>query len=150
MAGAVRSKALLLGDETSASWTAARAASLDGDSYYWSSQDPVKNPQSFAQLRSLAATVRASGPNPDGSAKVWLAPLTPGFSPKLLTGSSTCVPRRGGQTLIDVYKGNATTSPSAFTLISWNEISEGSYIKPMRRYGNTFTDATSRIMAGAA
>ncbi len=148
VASAVRSRIQLLGDETSASWNASRAASLDGDSYYWSSQDPVKNPQSFAQLRTLASTVRASGVNPDGSAKVWLAPLTPGFNPKLLTGSSTCVARRGGQSLIDVYKGNSTTSPSAYTLISWNEISEGSYIKPMQRYGSASVDAVAKIMSG--
>jgi hypothetical protein len=38
----------ILGDETS--WTASRAALLDGDAYYWSSQNPRRNPQSFGQL----------------------------------------------------------------------------------------------------
>ena len=31
------------------------------------------NPASFDQIRQLAAMVRASGPNPDGSAKRWFA-----------------------------------------------------------------------------
>lgn len=145
---AVRSRAMLLGDETASSWKPSRAASLDGDHYYWSSQDPYRNPQSFSQLRTLASMVRGSGPNPDGSRKVWLAPLDPGYSSHLLNGSSTCVPRRGGQTLIDLYKGNSTTFPDAYTLISWNEISEGSYIKPMQRYGTLFTDTVSRIVSG--
>ena len=75
----------LIGDEKT--WSTARSPYLDGDAYYWSSQNPWANPQSFGQLATLASTVRASGPNPDGSAKVWVAPAAPGFDTQLIGGS---------------------------------------------------------------
>jgi hypothetical protein len=53
-----RSKLRVLGDETV--WSNARAPYLDGDAYYWSSQNPYRNQQSFSQLAALAA----SGRNP--------------------------------------------------------------------------------------
>jgi hypothetical protein len=139
----LRSKLRILGDETT--WSASRAPYLDGDAYYWSSQNPYGNPQSFQQLASLAAAVRASGTNPDGSAKVWVAPLTPGYN-KQISGGSACVPRRGGQTVKTLYTGNGATHPNAFGLISWNEISEGSYIDPMTRYGYQDLNALSSLI----
>ncbi|MDQ1749807.1 MAG: hypothetical protein QOE71_863 [Pseudonocardiales bacterium] len=132
--GQFRSKFRILGDETS--WSTSRAPYLDGNAYYWSSQDPYKNPQSFQQLAALASSVRASGSNPDGSAKAWVAPITPGYD-KQLSGGSSCVPRKGGQTVKKLFDGNAATHPDDFGLISWNEISEGSYIDPMTRFGAT-------------
>lgn len=127
-----RSQARILGDETT--WSADRAAYLDGNAYYWSSQDPYHNPQSFQQISALATAVRGSGPNPDGSAKTWIAPLAPGYD-KQLAGGSNCVPRNGGQTLQRLYQGNLASNPDDFGLISWNEITEGTYIAPMTRYG---------------
>ena len=47
VSGAFRSKLFLIGDEKPGTWTASRAAVLDGASYYWSSQDPWGNPASF-------------------------------------------------------------------------------------------------------
>lgn len=128
-----RSKLRLLGDESS--WSSSRAPYLDGDAYYWSSQDPWANPQSFSQLASLANTVRASVKNLDGSRKVWVAPFAPGFD-KQLAGGSACVPRHGGWTIRALFSGNAKTNPDDFGLISWNEITEGSYVDPMTRYGS--------------
>jgi hypothetical protein len=141
--GPVRSKLRILGDETT--WSASRAPYLDGNAYYWSSQNPYSNPQSFTQLATLAAAVRASGANPDGTAKVWVAPIAPGYN-KQLAGGSACVPRRGGQTIKTLYTGNAATHPNAFGLISWNEISEGSYIDPMTRYGYQDLNALSSLI----
>jgi hypothetical protein len=130
---AFRSALRVLGDESS--WSRSRAPYLDGDAYYWSSQDPYANPQSFSQLATLAANVRASGRNADGSAKVWVAPIIPGYNKKL-AGGSNCVPRRGGQTIRTLYtKNTAATHPDDVGLISWNEITEGSYVDPMTRYG---------------
>jgi len=40
-----RSKLRILGDETT--WSPSRAPYLDGNAYYWSSQNPYSNPQSF-------------------------------------------------------------------------------------------------------
>ena len=139
----LRSKLRILGDETT--WSSSRAPFLDGNAYYWSSQNPYANPQSFTQLANLAKAVRASGPNPDGSAKVWVAPLIPGYN-KQLAGGSACVPRRGGQTIRTLFVGNGATNPDAFGLISWNEISEGSYIDPMARYGYQDLNALSALI----
>ena len=127
-----RSQARILGDETT--WSADRGAYLDGNAYYWSSQDPYHNPQSFQQISALATAVRGSGPNPDGSTKTWIAPLAPGYD-KQLAGGSNCVPRNGGQTLQRLFQGNLASNPDDFGLISWNEITEGTYIAPMTRYG---------------
>ena len=140
---AYRSKFRIVGDETH--WSGARAAYLDGDAYYWSSQDPWNNPQSFTQLAALARAVRASAVNPDGSAKVWVAPIAPGFNKKL-AGGAACVPRRSGATIKALYTGNAATRPDAFGLISWNEITEGTYVDPMRRYGSTDLNALRSLI----
>jgi hypothetical protein len=145
ISGAYRSRLRLLGDETS--WSAERAPYLDGDAYYWSSQDPYANPQSFAQLGKLAGDVRASGRNPDGSAKAWIAPLAPGFD-KQLAGGGACTPRRGGETLRRLFAGNAATHPEAWALISWNEITEGTYVDPMTRYGRQDLDVLRSLTGG--
>jgi hypothetical protein len=139
----LRSKLRILGDETT--WSSSRAPYLDGNAYYWSSQNPYSNPQSFKQLATLAAAVRASGTNPDGTSKVWVAPIIPGYN-KELAGGSACVPRRGGQTIRALYAGNGATRPDAFGLISWNEITEGSYIDPMTRYGYQDLNALSALI----
>jgi hypothetical protein len=137
----------ILGDETT--WSTARGAYLDGNAYYWSSQNPYKNPQSFQQLGAQATAVRNSPRNPDGSVKTFVAPLNPGFN-KQLSGGTACVPRNGGATLRDLYNGNlAATHPDAFGLISWNEITEGTYVTPMKRYGTQSLDVIKSIVDGA-
>jgi hypothetical protein len=141
-----RSKMFLIGDEKPSTWNSARAAQLDGASYYWSSQNPWANPASFSQLRTLADAVHA-GTNPDGRRKTWLAPFTPGYNAQLLYGTSTCVPRRGGATMHELFRGNKATNPDGWTLISWNEISEGSYIVPLTRYGQKYTDELKTVVA---
>jgi hypothetical protein len=141
----VRSSIYLIGDENWKTWTAQRAASLDASTYYWSSQDPYNNPASFGQIKQLAGMVRASGPNPDGSAKRWFAPFAPGFNTKLLGGSS-CVPRKGLQTLQTLYNGNAASNPDGWVLISWNEIAENTYVMPLRRYGRTYVDGLHALL----
>jgi hypothetical protein len=143
---ALRGKLRIVGDETD--WSPQRAPYLDGDAYYWSSQNPYANPQSFQQLSGLAKDVRGSGRNPDGSTKLFVAPLIPGYDKKLIGGSS-CVPRRGGQTLRVLFNGNqAATHPDDWSLISWNEITEGTYVTPMRRYGTQDLDTLRSIITG--
>jgi hypothetical protein len=141
-----RSKMFLIGDEKPSTWNSARAAQLDGASYYWSSQNPWDNPASFSQLRTLADAVHA-GTNPDGRRKTWLAPFTPGYNAQLLYGTSTCVPRQGGATMHELFRGNKATNPDGWTFISWNEISEGSYIVPLTRYGQKYTDELKTVVA---
>lgn len=138
-----RSSIRIIGDEKV--WSSTRAPYLDGDAYYWSSQNPWTNPASFQQLSTLAATVRGSGRNPDGTPKVWVAPAAPGYDSQLIGGTS-CVPRRSGETLRRLMAGNGATAPDAWGFISWNEIAEGTYIDPMTRYGRVSLTALSAIV----
>jgi hypothetical protein len=139
VAGAVKSRMFLLGDEKPATWSAAKSASLDGATYYWSSQNPYTNPQSFDQLRQLGDQVHRAG-------KVWLAPFTPGYNSSLRYGSDTCVPRNDGRTMAALFTGNRRSNPDGWTLISWNEIAEGSYIMPLSRYGTRYLDVLREIL----
>ena len=68
--------------------------------------------------------------------KPWFAPFAPGYQHQLEGG--TCVPRRHGDTLQRLYNGNRKSNPEAMCLISWNEITEGTYIEPLRRYGDGY------------
>lgn len=112
-------------------WNSSVAPYFDADSPYWSSQDPWNNSQSFQQLDGLAATLHAEG-------KKYFAPLAPGFD-RQLDGTTTCVPRDNGATLQALFNGNATASPDGWLLISWNEITEGTYVTPeLQRYGGTY------------
>ena len=138
MSGAERNNFLLLGDETTASWSR-DAAYLDGTGYYWSSQDPWNNPQSGSQIASLAAQVHAG-------AKAWFAPFTAGFNTQLIGGSS-CVPRRGVNTLDAVWRMNRTSNPQGWFGISWNEFVENTYLQPTRTYGGTYLTELARLIA---
>ncbi len=112
-------------------WDNTVAPYFDADSPYWSSQDPWTNSQSFQQLDGLAATLHAEG-------KKYFAPLSPGFD-RQLDGSATCVPRDNGATLQALFDGNATGDPEGWLLISWNEITEGTYVTPeLQRYGGAY------------
>lgn len=135
----------IIGDETPSSYTPERGASMYGVSYYWSTQDPYENPESFGQLQQFASAVRATPPNPDGSPKQWWAPFTPGYDGVLL-GGSTCIPRQDGQTMRALFEGNAATAPDAWTLISWNEIAEGTYVDPLQRYGDRYLEVLRQTL----
>jgi len=146
VAHAVRSKTYLIGDEKPSTWNATRAAQLDGASYYWSSQNPWSNRASFDQVKTLGDAVHA-GKNPDGRTKTWLAPFTPGYNSQLLYSNSTCVPRRNGETMHELFRGNLASRPDGWMFISWNEIAEGSYIVPLRRYGQQYTNELKSVIA---
>ena len=115
-------------------WNAGVAPYFDADSPYWSSQDPWNNSQSFQQLAGLAATLHAEG-------KKYFAPLSPGFD-RQLDGSASCIPRDNGATLQALFDGNAAAHPEGWLLISWNEITEGTYVTPeLQRYGGAYGGA---------
>ena len=141
----LRPQVYLIGDENVTSWNANAAQNFDGDSYYWSSQNPYTNAASFSQLQQLAASVRSTK-NPDGSNKTWLAPFTPGFNSQLRFGGSTCVPRNNGATMHKVFDGNKPTNPDGWLFISWNEIAEGTYITPLTRYGDLYLSTIANII----
>jgi hypothetical protein len=123
----------LVGDENWDTWNKAKAADFDADQYYWSSQNPMTNPGSFALIEKLAADVRLTK-NPDGSAKKFFSPLAPGYN-KVIGGGTSCVPRLDGRTMQDLYAGNTKAHPDGWMVISWNEIDEGTYVVPLTRYG---------------
>ena len=133
---AVRGRVFLVGDESLSSLNHDRLRTFDGLTYYWSSQNPYANPQSFSQLKTLAHRVHSRG-------KPWFAPFAPGYQHQLEGGS--CVPRRHGETLRRLFHGNLRSNPQAMCLISWNEITEGTYIEPMRRYGGRYVQRTARL-----
>ncbi|HJX06760.1 MAG TPA: hypothetical protein VJ736_01700 [Actinomycetota bacterium] len=135
----------IIGDESPSSYTPERGAYMYGVSYYWSTQDPYENPESFGQLEQFASAVRATAPNADGTRKMWWAPFTPGYDGVLL-GGSTCIPRRNGDTMRALFDGNAASHPDAWTLISWNEIAEGTYVDPLQRYGRRYLDVLRHIL----
>jgi hypothetical protein len=137
----------LVGDENWSTWNAAKAADFDADQYYWSSQNPASDPGSFNLVGKLAKAVRSTR-NPDGTAKKFFSPVAPGYN-KQLAGGSDCVPRKNGETLRTVYNGNrAAADPDGWMVISWNEISEGTYILPLERYGTQNLDALKAIVNG--
>ncbi len=142
---ALRPQVYLIGDENVASWNANAAQNFDGDSYYWSSQNPYTNAASFSQLQQLAASVRSTK-NPDGSTKAWLAPFTPGFNSQLRFGGNACVPRNNGATMHKLFDGNKPTNPDGWLFISWNEIAEGTYITPLTRYGDLYLSTIANII----
>ena len=100
ISNAVRDRLFLVGDESRRTLTDARMAMFDGLTYYWSTQDPYGNPQSFDQIKEIGDRVHAAG-------KRWYAPLTPGYNSYLLNGQTNCIPRRNGETLRAIWRGNA-------------------------------------------
>jgi len=138
ISNAVRDRIFLVGDETRSTLTPARIAMFDAITYYWSSQDPFGNPQSFNQIKEMGDKVHAAG-------KRWYAPLNPGYNSQLLDGG-TCIPRRNGDTLRAVWNGNLASRPDGWGMISWNEIAENTHIKPMQKWGNTYVNVLSSLI----
>jgi hypothetical protein len=115
---------------------------FDAITYYWSSQDPFANPASFDQVKEMGDKIHAAG-------KRWYAPLNPGFNPTLLTGISSCVPRRNGETIRRLWAGNSASNPDGWGFISWNEIAENTHIKPMQKWGTSGLDTLSELINSA-
>jgi hypothetical protein len=141
ISNAVRDRMFLVGDETRAKLTPTRIAMFDAITYYWSTQDPYGNPQSFAQIKEMGDKVHAAG-------KRWYAPLNPGYNSQLLDGG-TCIPRRNGDTLRSVWNGNLASKPDGWGMISWNEIAENTHIKPMQKWGSTYLNVLSSLIGGS-
>lgn len=136
---ALRDRMFLVGDESRTTLTPARIAMFDAITYYWSSQDPYGNPQSFNQVKEMGDKVHAAG-------KRWFAPLAPGYNSQLLNGSGNCVPRRNGETIRLLWAGNSASRPDGWGFISWNEIAENTHIRPMRKWGFTSLDVLSGLI----
>jgi hypothetical protein len=128
---AVRDRIFLVGDESYRTLTPARIAMFDAITYYWSSQDPYGNPQSFSRIKEMGDKVHAAG-------KRWYAPVSPGYNSQLLNGDGNCVPRKNGETLRRIWNGNLASRPDGWGMISWNEIAENTHIRPMKKWGWTY------------
>ena len=139
ISNALRDRMFLVGDESRSTLTPARIAMFDAITYYWSSQDPWGNPQSFSQIKEMGDKVHAAG-------KRWYAPLNPGFNSTLLTGGTTCIPRRNGETIRTIWNGNLASNPDGWGFISWNEISENTHIKPMQKWGTSSLNVLSLLI----
>jgi hypothetical protein len=114
---------------------------FDAITYYWSSQDPYGNPQSFDQIRAMGNKVHTAG-------KRWYAPLAPGYNSQLLNGDGNCVPRKNGETIRRLWNGNLRSRPDGWGFISWNEIAENTHIRPMKKWGHTYLDVLSGLING--
>jgi hypothetical protein len=143
VSNAVRDRIFLVGDESKSTLTAARLAMFDAITYYWSSQDPYGNPQSFSQIKAMGDMVHAAG-------KRWYAPLAPGYNSALLNGSGNCVPRRNGDTLRALWNGNSSSNPDGWGLISWNEFAENTHIRPLQKWGNTYLNVLSSLIGSGS
>ena len=141
ISNAVRDRMFLVGDESSRTLTSARIAMFDAITYYWSSQDPYGNPQSFDQIRAMGNKVHAAG-------KRWYAPLAPGYNSQLLNGDGNCVPRKNGETIRRLWNGNLASRPDGWGFISWNEIAENTHIRPTRKWGRAYLDILSGLING--
>jgi hypothetical protein len=132
----------LIGDESyTTGWDAQDASNFEANSYYWSTQDPYDNPHSFTHLQRLSSQIHAAGDE-------WLAPFTPGYQGLLLNGT-TCIERErdGKTTLRALFNGNKASRPDAWTLISWNEIAEGTYVMPLKRWGKKWLEKLEALLA---
>ena len=138
---AVRDRMYLVGDEARTTLTPARIAMFDAITYYWSSQDPYGNPQSFDQIKEMGDKVHAAG-------KPWYAPLAPGYNSQLLNGDGNCVPRKGGETIRRLWNGNLASRPDGWSFISWNEIAENTHIRPMKKWGFTYLNTLAGLING--
>lgn len=135
----IRGKITLIGNEHRLDgWQRGAAGSFDGDHWYWSSQNPTKNPWSFEQLEALANVIR-------DDAKLWLAPIAPGFNISNFGLGGTCVPREDGETMRRLYEGNVRSQPDLWLIISWNEFLENTYVQPSLRYGSRYLDLIREI-----
>jgi hypothetical protein len=139
ISNAVRDRMFLVGDESRATLTTARITMFDAITYYWSSQDPYGNPQSFNQILEMGNKVHAAG-------KRWYAPLAPGYNSKLLNGDGNCVPRKNGETLRRLWFGNLNSNPDGWGMISWNEITENTHIRPMQKWRSRYLDVLSNLI----
>jgi Glycosyl hydrolase family 71 len=126
----VRSKILVLNSASTVAGLTRLAPYTDGDAYYWSSINPVRNPFWALRLALMgAAESRLHG--------IWVAPFAPGFDARLL-GGHNFVNRDHGLTLRLEYRAAAASEPTILGLISWNEWTENTYMEPSLRYASRY------------
>lgn len=140
-AGPVRDKVLVLGSEKSVEDYERIAQVVDGNAYYWSSVDPLRDTNAADKLAEMSAAVhRHRG--------LWIAPFAPGFDARLL-GGTRVVERHDGATLRRLYDIALSSSPDALGLISWNEFSENSHVEPSVKHGDRYLTVLGQLRSNA-
>jgi hypothetical protein len=134
----VRSKVLVLNSASTVAGLTRLAPYTDGDAYYWSSINPVRNPFWALRLALMgAAESRLHG--------IWVAPFAPGFDARLLGGHNV-VNRDNGLTLRLEYRAAAASAPTILGLISWNEWTENTYMEPSLRYASRYLNLLKSLV----
>ena len=136
-----RSQLFLIGDERGVDeWNRGVAQYFDGDGWYWSSQNPYKNPRAFDAITRLGNLLHNQN-------KLWFSPLNGGYNKSGFDIGGQCTPRRDGETMQRVYRGNSASKPDGWMYISWNEFYENTYVEPSVRYGRFYLDALKKLIA---
>ncbi|WBB77278.1 hypothetical protein O7606_13310 [Micromonospora sp. WMMD882] len=135
--GQARRRLLVLGNAKNVDAVAATRVALDGQAYYWSSADPLKE-KADRKLAAMSEAVKRTG-------GLWIAPVAPGFDARMLGGRRD-VDRRDGETLRASFAAARGSSPDALGVISWNEFSENTHIEPSRQYGETYLDVLADLL----
>lgn len=135
--GSARRRLLVLGNAKNVDGVAASQGVLDGQAYYWSSADPVKE-KADRKLALMSEAVKRTG-------GLWIAPVAPGFDARMIGGRRT-VDRRAGETLRASFSAARASTPDALGVISWNEFSENTHIEPSEQHGETYLDVLADLL----
>ena len=55
----------------------------------------------------------------------------------------------GSSTLANLYNGNSAAHPDGWTLISWNEVAEASFVMPLQQWGWRELTTLSHLIGGS-
>ena len=123
-----RDRLYILASERNVNGYISLANAVDGNAYYWSSVDPVGQPDYQRKLNDIGEAVHENH-------GLWIAPAAPGFDARLI-GGTRVIDRNDGKTFRLELNAALRSSPDAIGLISWNEFSENSQIEPSVNYGS--------------
>ncbi len=130
----------LIGDEHGLSeWNRGVSRYFAGDGWYFSSQNPYANHNSFNQIAALAKQIESEN-------KLWFAPLSGGYNKANFGLGGNCVPRNNGETMKKIFTGNSQIKPNGYMYISWNEYLENTYVDPSVLYGSFYLDTLKQII----
>ncbi|WDZ87050.1 endo-1,3-alpha-glucanase family glycosylhydrolase [Micromonospora cathayae] len=135
--GEARRRLLVLGNAKNVDTVAATQDVLDGQAYYWSSADPLKE-KADRKLAAMSEAVKRT----DG---LWIAPVAPGFDARMIGGRRD-VDRRDGDTFRSSFAAAQGSAPDALGVISWNEFSENTHIEPSEQYGERYLDVLADLL----
>ncbi|MBY8870450.1 hypothetical protein K7640_01165 [Micromonospora sp. PLK6-60] len=131
-----RRRLLVLGTAKSVAAAQRFGAVLDGQAYYWSSADPLRD-QVREKLTAMAQAVHQRG-------GLWIAPVAPGYDARAI-GGRRVIERRDGATLRASFAAAREAQPDALGVISWNEFTENTYVEPSEQLGGTYLETLAEL-----